>query len=565
MSDLEAEARRWIEGDPDPVTRQKLAEVLASGDEERLGAIVGAPLMFGTAGIRGEVGPGPSRMNRALVIKTTWALGRYLREEDESGPVVVGFDARPTSAQFAADAVGVLAAEGFEVRFFSEPTPTPLVAFAAKKLAASAAVVVTASHNPPQDNGYKVYGANASQIVSPADQTIQIHMATSPPASEIPRLEAAITSRLSGVEAIGQDVVDDYWSEIAAVRQRQSGSDLMIVYTPLHGVGYSTLHAMMERAGHNHVIPVPEQVQPDGTFPTVDFPNPEEPGALDLALSLATDRDADLILANDPDADRLAVVIPTDNGWRILTGNEIGALLGEYLLSGYDGAKTPVVASSIVSSPLMGQIAAKYGAVFERTLTGFKWIMSAVLERVKQDDGVFLFGYEEALGYSVGPAVRDKDGISAAVVFADLVADLRDRGLTVEDFLVDLWKTYGMWVSTQTSFVRPGKEGAAAIESAVSRLALETPDRISGLSVEEFTDFRTGAKDRPPWLGAQPLLELRFGNAGRVLVRPSGTEPKLKIYVDLTEPLSPDPSEQYETLKRRAQGIGETLGQLLDL
>ncbi len=563
MNDLTERARQWIAGDPDPSTAAELAAIVDSGDSEDLSSRMDTVLTFGTAGIRGQVGAGPGRMNRAVVIRTTWGLARHLGKPD--APVIVGFDARPTSRQFAEDTAGVLAAAGIHVLFFDEPTPTPIVAFTAKHLGASAAVVVTASHNPPADNGYKVYGAEASQIVSPVDTEIQDYIEQAPAASAVARVEGAFTGESGMAEKVPADILDRYWEEVAATRSRHSGSEMTIVYTPIHGVGKATLFDIMARARHTGVRAVPEQAEPDGTFPTVAFPNPEEPGALDLALEMARREDADLVLANDPDADRLAAVIPVEGGWRPLTGNEIGVLLGDYLLSHDRDPGTAIVGSSIVSSPMLPAIAASYGALHTSTLTGFKWIVKAGLSLEAEGRGRFIFGYEEALGYSVGSTVRDKDGLSAALIFTDLVADLADEGSTPLQRLHALWGRHGLWVSAQRSIVRPGAEGMSELRAAVARLGDEPPAGVGGFDVSEVIDYRVGGEKRPPWLGEQALIELVLGAAGRILVRPSGTEPKLKVYVDLTAPCGDDPDRQHDALSTTAGSLGESLASSLGL
>ena len=559
MSDLIDRARKWIDADPDLDTQAELESVLAAGDNVELATRMDTVLTFGTAGIRGVVGAGPGRMNRAVVIRTTHGLARHLGDTDR--PVVIGFDARPTSRQFADDACGVLVAAGIRVVYFPEVAPTPLVAFAAKHLDASAAVVVTASHNPPADNGYKVYGRQASQIVSPVDVEIQHNIERAPPATEIGRIEGVLAGASDLARPVPDDILDKYWNEVAATRSRTSGSNLRIVYTPIHGVGKATLFEVMHRAGHRGIEAVPEQAEPDGTFPTVAFPNPEEPGALDLALEKARGDKADLVIANDPDADRLAVVVPGSAGWRSLTGNEVGVLLGEYLLSHDHDPPTAIVASSIVSSPMLSRIARDFHARHESTLTGFKWIVNAGLALEDEGEGRFIFGYEEALGYTVGSTVRDKDGISAAVLFTDLVADLADDGQTVLDQLHRLWRRYGLWVSTQSSIIRP--DAVDELTAAVERLADRPPSSVGGSQVVAVTDYRRGADERPPWLGAQSLVELDLGEVGRVLVRPSGTEPKLKVYVDLSGEAGDDPDERHRELTRQAVSIGEGFAQSL--
>ncbi len=533
MTDLEARARAWIEGDPDPETRAELEAVLASGDRAALADRVGAHLEFGTAGIRGRVGAGPNRMNRAVVIRTTRGLADHLVATGRGGgPVVVGFDGRADSRRFADDALGVLVAAGLPVRYFPEVVPTPVAAYAARVLGAAAAVVVTASHNPPDDNGYKVYDGNAAQIVPPADAMISAAIERVGPASEVPRADLVLDSGHRLAEPIGDGLVSGYLDEVVALLPADPPPrTLRISYTPLHGVGWGVVSRALAAAGFLDVYPVPEQRDPDGRFPTVAFPNPEEPGALDLAHRLGDRVAADLVLANDPDADRFAVSIP-DGGWRPLTGNQVGQLLGDHLLEHYEGSRQPLVISSIVSSPMLAGIAAAHGARHEATLTGFKWIANAALD-LERDHGLqFVFGYEEALGYTVGNVVRDKDGISAAVVFADMAERCRAGSESIWDRLAELWRRHGLWVGVQHSVVRPGSEGLAEIDRAMERLRTAGPGEIGGFEVTRTTDYRDGAEQRPRWLPAQALVEFELGDAGRALVRPSGTEPKLKIYVD---------------------------------
>ena len=561
-------ADRWIAGDPDPETRAELAALIGAGDTAALTARLDSSLSFGTAGIRGEVGAGPNRMNRAVVIRTTGGLARYLHEEMSrlSGrPVVVGFDARPTSRQFAEDTAGVLAAAGISVAYFPDFAPTPLVAFATKHIDAAAAVVVTASHNPRPDNGYKVYASNGAQIIPPIDSRIASAIDVIGPANEIPRLEGVFTGTSELVRPVPEDLLDRYWEAVDASRPSPQRSDLKVVYTPMHGVGGEVLEEIFRKAGHIGLIPVPLQAEPDGTFPTVAFPNPEEPGALDLAIALAVDVDADLIIANDPDADRLAVVVPQLENWRPLSGNEIGVLLGDYILQNASEAPTPIVINSIVSSPMLGHLAAVRGALHEVTLTGFKWIANAGLSLEAEGKGRFVFGFEEALGYTVGSTVRDKDGISAALVFCDLVAGLREEGQDVLDRLSELWQEIGLWASAQHSITRPGADGLASFQSAVARLGDHPPDEVGDYTVESVIDYRHGAETRPFWLGAQALVELSLGARGRVLIRPSGTEPKLKIYVDLRDQAGSDPHERHRTLSNKARKLAEDMDGLMGL
>lgn len=566
MTEVLEAAKRWIEGDPDPSTRATLQSLIDENDIDGLNLAMASPLTFGTAGIRGEVGPGPGRMNRATVIRTTSGLADFLLEEHSGAPlnpVVLGFDARPDSQSFAEDAAGVLAAAGIDVRFFAEVTPTPIVAFAAKHLNAPAAVVVTASHNPPRDNGYKVYGGNAAQIVPPTDIAIARAIEKVGPASKVPRVEGVFGATSDLVTPLTDDIIDTYRVEVDEARPDPRVSDLKVVYTPLHGVGAKILTRVFSAAGHTGLIPVPEQVEPDGTFPTVRFPNPEEPGALDLALAMAAREHANLVLANDPDADRLAAAVPAGGEWRLLSGNELGALLGDFVLRNWVHSQPPIVVNSVVSSPMMARIAATRGAVHGTTLTGFKWIINAGLAMEARGDGRFAFGYEEALGYSVGRTVRDKDGISAAIVMTDLAAGEAAAGRSVLARLHDLWDEVGLWVSAQHSIISTGPEGQQTLLDAVDRLAKEPPTQLLGLEVTGLTDYRVGEEERPSWLGAQDLVELTLSDVGRILVRPSGTEPKLKVYVDLSGVTEPDHGTAHRKLTHRATEIASAMGEWL--
>ena len=568
VNDLLGTARRWIEGDPDPATRQALQALVDAGDRAGLAGAMGEPLTFGTAGIRGEVGPGSGRMNRATVIRTTRGLADHLIAKHNGPPqqpVAVGYDARPDSFTFAEDAVGVLAAAGIAVRYFPKVTPTPLVAFAAKHLGAPAAVIITASHNPPADNGYKVYDGNAAQIIPPTDAEIAAAIARVGPATGVPRIEGVFHGGSGLVTSMPENILDAYLVEVESARPNPQSSDLKIVYTPLHGVGGETLARLFVSTSHAGLLPVPEQHQPDGAFPTVTFPNPEEPGALDLALRLAREVRADLVLANDPDADRLASAVPMAGEWRMLSGNELGSLLGDYVLRYWRHPEPPIVVNSIVSSPMLGEIARRRGAVHETTLTGFKWIINAGLTLEDRGVGRFAFGYEEALGYSVGQTVRDKDGLSAAVVMADLAAEEAAAGRGVLDRLHELWDEVGLWVSAQHSIVKAGAEGQAELLAAVDRLGNAPPSTVEGLEVTGMVDYRVGQEGRPSWLGEQDLIELSLGETGRVLVRPSGTEPKLKIYIDLSGPADSDHDAAHESLLANAQSLARTVGEWLEV
>ncbi len=517
-------------------------------------------LEFGTAGLRGRVEAGSNRMNRAVVIRTTWGVAQHIlaTTDGDRGPVVVGRDARISSPQFLDDTVGVLAAAGLSVFVFPGTTPTPVVAFTAKSMAASAAIVITASHNPPADNGYKVYSSNAVQIIPPEDQQIASWIDRAPDASVIERVEPDVFDDHPSIRTADGDALVEYRDAVlASVPEVEGDADLRIAYSAMHGVGGDTLVRLLERAGFESVTPVPSQFEPDGRFPTVAFPNPEEPGAMDEAHAVATEIDADLVIANDPDADRLAVSLPMSNGWHQLTGNQIGALLGDFTLD-HARVANPLVVESIVSSPMLGVIAEAYGARFERTLTGFKWICNAGLA-LEREGADFVFGYEEALGYTIGTAVRDKDGIGAALAFLRMAAESRISGESVWDRLGRLYERHGLWVSTQRSVVRDGPDGAEEIAAAMKLLATETPESLGGLTVSEVTDYREGAEARPPWLGATPLVEYVLGEAGRALIRPSGTEPKIKIYVDLRADAGDDWQESESDSRGQAASIAADL------
>jgi phosphomannomutase len=535
-TDLRERTEAWIAADPDPVARAELAALLGAGKTSELADRMAGTLEFGTAGIRGAVEAGSNRMNRAVVIRTTAGLAAYLadRTTPDERVVVVGRDARPSSPAFMEDTIGVLSAAGFTVRYFADPTPTPLVAFAGLTLGACGSIVITASHNPPADNGYKVYAPTGGQIVSPADTEIAAEIARIGPANTVAR--TAMPFDHPKVSPIGADMFDDYLRQVAETLPAVTGDrSITIVYSAMHGVGGGAVTAALRRFGFSSVHPVARQFEPDGTFPTVSFPNPEEPGAMDLSHDLAAAIDADIVFANDPDADRLAVSVPFPGGmWRPLTGNQIGCLLAEFLLSA-EGATGPVI-NSVVSTPLLGRIADRHGVPWAQTLTGFKWICNAALDLAASGAGDMVLGFEEALGYSVGTTVRDKDGISAAVAFASLAAVAAADGQTVIDRLGALYRTYGVWTSTQVSIRREGTAGAAEIEAGMRALRTDPPSELAGRDVAGMRDFSVGAESRPRYLGATNLIELDLGPAGRVLARPSGTEPKLKVYVDLAGP-----------------------------
>ena len=549
VDDIVERARAWIAADPDPTTRAELNDLIGKGDLAELSDRMDGTLTFGTAGIRGPVGAGSNRMNRASVIRTTKGLADYLLARyggTPPGPVVIGRDARLTSRRFMLDAVGVFAAAGLPVRYWTEEVPTPLVPYALSALGGCAGVMVTASHNPPQDNGYKVYDVNGAQIIPPVDTAIAAAIDLVGPASAVDRVTNVLDSHRAGVAPIEPGTLEAYRRAVLQGRYVTGlPPPLRIVYSPMHGVGWRQVRAILVRAGHEDLHPVPEQMEPDGHFPTVAFPNPEEPGAMDLSLGLAERIGADLVLANDPDADRLAVAVPGPEGWVSLTGNQTGVLLADYILSHHHDRAASLVISSIVSTPMVAQVASAYGARFATTLTGFKWIANAALDIEEAGEARFRFGFEEALGYTVGNTVRDKDGVSAAVYLADLAAECRRQGMTLLDRLSGLYRRFGIWVSVQRSVRKPDAAGMKAIGAALHSLGDEPPESLAGLAVVSVTDYRRGASERPPWLGRASLIELHLEGGHRVLVRPSGTEPKLKIYVDARAP-APERGELLE-------------------
>ncbi len=508
-------AQAWLLEDPDPDTRAELQALLEAGDTAGLTDRFGSRLEFGTAGLRGALGAGPNRMNRVVVTRAAAGLAAYTTGHDGSS-VVVGYDARHKSDVFARDTAEVMSGAGLRAWVLPRPLPTPVLAFAIRHLGADAGVMVTASHNPPQDNGYKVYLGDGSQIVPPADAEISAAIAAVGPLAAVPRSDRW--------ETLGEDVLDAYLDRVASLVDPASPRDLRIVYTPLHGVGRDVVLAAFDRAGFTAPTVVTEQSDPDPEFRTVAFPNPEEPGAIDLALAAAVEHRADLVLANDPDADRCAVAVAdpaSDSGWRMLRGDEVGALLGAHLVS-RDPSISGVFAASIVSSSLLGRIAAAHGLGYAETLTGFKWI-----SRVEG----LRYGYEEALGYCVDPAgVRDKDGVSAALLLAELAATLKADGRTLLDLLDDLAREHGLHATDQLS-VRV--EDLALIEGAMGRLRATPPATLGGRAVEQAEDLAEGTAELPPTDG----LRYRLADGGRVVVRPSGTEPKLKAYLEVVVPV----------------------------
>ncbi|MEV8251980.1 phospho-sugar mutase [Microbacterium sp. NPDC076768] len=525
--ELLSTARAWLRQDPDQETRDELSGIITRAATGEEAAIVDlndrfhTRLAFGTAGLRGELGAGSNRMNRVLVAQAAAGFAAYLREKSHGDvpTVVVGYDGRRNSRVFATDSAELFAGAGLRAILLPRLLPTPVLAYAVRHFGADAGVMVTASHNPPNDNGYKVYlggSHEGSQIVAPADAEIAAHIQHIADTSTVRALP-----RSTAYETAGDEVVDAYVAATAAVSPAPAGTTGMRwVYTAMHGVGWETLSRIVKDAGYPQPFVVDEQLLPDPTFRTVAFPNPEEPGAMDLAFARARRVSADFILANDPDADRLAVAVPDESaadGWRRLTGNEVGLLLGARAARAAEGTSGAALACSLVSSPGLGAVAAHHGLDFHETLTGFKWISRA--------PGM-VFGFEEALGYLVNPeTVRDKDGISAAVAILGLAAEARDRGLTLLDLLAELGDTYGHFASGQVS-VRV--EDLAVIGNVMLALRSIPPTHIAGRSITSAEDLLQAAPGEP----SGDVLRYRLGDGSRVIVRPSGTEPKLKVYID---------------------------------
>ncbi len=511
-ADLLDRARTWAAEDPDPVTRAELERLVEQGATDELADRFAGTLEFGTAGLRGALGAGPNRMNRVVVLRAAAGLAAYLRDHGatDEDSVVIGYDARHNSDVFARDTAEVMTGAGMKAHVLPRPLPTPLLAFAIRDLGCVAGVMVTASHNPPQDNGYKVYLGDGSQIVPPADAEIAERIAAVGPVDSIPRGD--------GGEVLGDEVLDRY---LRTVVELAGGGprDLSIVYTPLHGVGGTTVLTALREAGFPEPHVAPAQAEPDPDFPTVSFPNPEEPGAMDLAMQLADEVGADIVVANDPDADRCAVAVPGPHGWQMLRGDEVGALLAAHLLH---LRREGVYATSIVSSSLLQKMATAEGQLYAETLTGFKWIG-------RVDD--LAFGYEEALGYCVDPRhVKDKDGVSALMMVCDIAARAKASGHSLCDLLDDIARTHGLHATDQLS-VR--MDDLAAIPAVVDRLREHPPTSLGGLAVEGVDDLSEGSADLPPTVG----LRFRLADNGRVVVRPSGTEPKIKCYLEVVVPV----------------------------
>jgi phosphomannomutase len=579
MSDILTRARDWAGQDPDPETRAELLQLIErvqAGDsaaDAELRDRFAAPLEFGTAGLRGRVEGGPARMNRLVVTQASYGLATCLIETAaETGidvrtrGVVVGFDGRYSSRQFAEDTAAVLAGSGIPALLFPDPVPTPLCAFAVTHLAAAAGVMVTASHNPPRDNGYKVYRHDGAQIIPPQDKDIAARIAQAPRYDKIPRLTPP-DAAARGLRRLLDDSVElAYLDGLAAGSWYVASTvPLRLVYTAMHGVGHRPAIRALRQAGFDGVAVVPSQADADGAFRTVPFPNPEEPGAMDRSLALAEEVGAELVLANDPDADRLAAAVPdpSGHGYRMLSGNEIGVLMADDALqhAPTDG-RPKLVATSIVSSTLLSRMAQAYGARYAETLTGFKWIADAARRGAAAGE-VFVFGYEEALGYTFGTLVGDKDGIGAALHLAALARQLKSEGRTLLQRLDEILVAHGMSREVPWSVTLAGTDGKQRIEAAMTALRTDPPTTIGGSAVVRVADLKSGeersrdGRTQALTLPRSDVLTLYTEDGARLIVRPSGTEPKVKFYLELmarvTSPAEVDRAR--EELDKRGAAI----------
>ena len=528
MNALFSKAQDWLNQDPDQETRAELEQLLSqakSGNAEAQAELTNrfdGRLQFGTAGLRGRLQAGSMGMNRVLVAQAAGGLAAYLKDYDKTPSIVIGYDGRKNSDVFARDTAEIMAGAGIKAYLLPRKLPTPVLAYAIQYFDATAGVMVTASHNPPEDNGYKVYLGKENgggQIVSPADKEIAALI------DKVAVGNIADLPRSQDFTILNDEIVDAYIAKTASLA-KEPQADINYVYTAMHGVGYEVLSKTLAKAGLPQPHVVAEQVWPDGTFPTVNFPNPEEKGALDLAIKVAKENNAEFIIANDPDADRLAVAVPDAKGnWKPLHGNVIGCYLGWYLAKQYHAqGKKGVLACSLVSSPALAEIAKKYGFDSEETLTGFKYIGKV--------NGL-LFGFEEALGYLVDPdKVRDKDGISAAIVFLDLVRSLKKEGKTLADYAADFTKEFGAYVSGQISI---RVSDLSEIGKLMSALRHNPPAEVGGFKVATFLDHTK--TDRQ-----SDILVFVLENGSRLIARPSGTEPKIKFYLDArgTDPKNAD-------------------------
>ncbi|MDF4352248.1 phospho-sugar mutase [Vibrio parahaemolyticus] len=544
---------QWLARDPDPKTREELQHLVDTNNEQELSDRFDSRLAFGTAGLRGKVGAGPNRMNRLVIQETATGLGHYLLEQVQdaaSRGVVIGYDGRPDSKQFAHDTASVLTALGIKVYLTYQVAATPIVAFGVRTMNAAAAVVVTASHNPPEYNGFKVYWENGAQIIPPHDSGIaaKIDEATTKPLPLMSLDDAKQQGLLVWLE-------DDYYQTYRktmnenALLTPDSNTDISIAYTAMHGVGADMAETLLADAGFKKVASVAEQREPDGTFPTVNFPNPEEAGAMDMVMALGKSVDADIACANDPDADRFAVAVKRPDGeYQMLTGDQVGSLFGDYLL---EQQPNSLVGNTIVSSRLLSSIAKAHGAEYYQTLTGFKWLTNVAMSQ-ETEQHPFLFAYEEALGYTVGNKVWDKDGLSAIVAFSQLTGKLKAQGKTLWNKLEALYRQHGFYFNAQRSIALDPNSPPIG-----DKLRANPSSEIAGKKVSVTEDLKTSVRtfedgsEETINLPASDVLIYHLEDKSRVIVRPSGTEPKLKCYYEVISDFPADMS--YEQAQQTAE------------
>ncbi len=527
-ADLKHEVSEWIKHDPDPKTAKQLQQWLDENNLEKLTTVFNGFLQFGTAGLRGPIGPGPSCMNRAVVSRTAAGIAAFMKKNGLQS-VVIGRDARHGSVEFARDSAEIFAGAGFKTYVLPRELPTPVLAFAVNKLKADVGIMVTASHNPAIDNGYKVYlggvvnGVNyhGSQIISPVDSEI----------SDFISKADLKPNRITKYETVAESVIDEYIKSVATICQ--TPNQLKIIYTALHGVGAETFLQVFEKAGFAHPIVVKEQEKPDPDFPTTPFPNPEEDGAIDLALDYAKRENADLVIANDPDADRCAIAInDPDHGWRMLRGDEVGAIVGKYLIE-RDRINNGAFANSLVSSSLISKMAKKAGIEFHETLTGFKWISKI---------SNLTFGYEEALGYCIdAKSVNDKDGISVGLLIAQIAGELRDAGVSLSAYLDLIGDEYGFHKTDQISI---RVSDLSIIQSLLSKVAANPPATLAGSALISAEDL-SKSKTMPT-----PGIRCYYNDGVRIIIRPSGTEPKLKCYIEVVSSSKADSQLRCDQIKK---------------
>jgi phosphomannomutase len=564
---LQRRVKTWIADDPDANCRAELERLLAGGDFAALNERFAAPLEFGTAGLRGALGAGPARMNRAVVARAAAGLCAHFIAhvpDAQRRGLCIGYDGRHQSQAFAEETAAIAAAAGFFVRVFVTPGPTPLLAYAVLAHGAAGGVMVTASHNPALDNGYKVYWHDGAQIISPHDEQIAAAMQALPSVLAIPRLSPEERRARKLEQALDAAFEQRYLRAVAELTSSPCAhaGELRIAYTALHGTGDKLARAALAQAGFTHVHSVVEQADPDPDFPTVNFPNPEEKGATDRVLALAEQVGADIVLANDPDADRLAVAARDRQGkLRPFTGNEVGVLLSDHVLERARGQSKLLVLTSIVSTPMIAAVAAAHGAHWEPVLTGFKWIGNRAMQLEREQGMRFVFGFEEALGYTAGTLVRDKDGISSAVLAARLAAQLKAEGRTLHDQLELLFRRHGLYLSTQVSIKLEGSSGAQRREALMQQVRGAPPSELAGRRVNAALDLKTGSVSGKPSasfkLPPSDALLWELDGGHRVCVRPSGTEPKIKIYFDVREAMRPE--DTIEAAQARARLTAEAL------